>query len=126
MKNNVWIISLLVGLMVVLVIGGVSLLVKVNALSKEYKQESAKNISLEKTIDDLKEKNEDLQEKAKQLNAQNASFSETISDLKKENKQLLLNVEQFKSKIKTLEKGNQPLEEDSRKEESEEENSKKQ
>jgi cell division protein FtsB len=124
MKNNVWIISLLVGLMVVLVIGGVSLLVKVNALSKEYKQESAKNISLEKTIEDLKEKNEDLQEKVKQLNAQNTSFSEAISDLKKENNQLSLDTEQFNSEIKTPEKENQPLEEDSKK--SEEENSKKQ
>jgi len=99
MKNNVWIISLLVGLIVVLVIGGVSLLVKVNDLSKEYKQESAENISLEKTIEDLNGEKTELEEKIDQLNAQNIQLSKTVDELKKENDQLLLEVKQLKERI---------------------------
>lgn len=103
MKNNVWIISLLVGLVVILVIGGVSLLVKINSLSKEYKQESARNISLEKTIEDLKGEIEEKEEEKKQLNAQNISLSKTVDQLKKENIKLTLEIEQLKEKIKKLE-----------------------
>ncbi|MCF7873858.1 MAG: hypothetical protein K9L84_03875 [Candidatus Omnitrophica bacterium] len=126
MKNNVWIISLLVGLVVVLVIGGVSLLVKVNSLSKEYKQESAKNISLEKTIEDLKEEKIDLQEKAEQLNAQNISLSKTVDDLKQENNQFSSQVKQLEEKVKTLKEESKSLEEISKEEESKEKNLKKQ
>ncbi len=78
MKDNPLIISLLIGLIVVLVIAGVSLLVKMNALSGVYKQELAKNISLEKNVEDLKAENSDLAEETKQLNAK-------IKDLKEEN-----------------------------------------
>ncbi len=102
MKNNVWIISLLVGLVVILVIGGVSLLVRTNSLAKEYKQESARNISLEKTIEDLKLELEQKEEAKKQLNAQNISLSNTVDNLKKENVKLALEIEQLKEKISEL------------------------
>ena len=78
MKDNPLIISLLIGLIVILVIAGVSLLVKMNALSGVYKQELAKNISLEKNAEDLKDKNSDLAGEIEQLNAK-------IEDLKVEN-----------------------------------------
>jgi len=78
MKDNPLIISLLIGLIVILVIAGVSLLVKMNALSGVYKQELAKNISLEKNIEDLKAENGDLAEEIEQLN-------DKIEDLKEEN-----------------------------------------
>ncbi len=78
MKDNPLIISLLIGLIVVLVIAGVSLLVKMNTLSGVYKKELAKNISLEKSIEDLKGENSDLSGKVDQLNAQ-------IGELKDEN-----------------------------------------
>lgn len=68
MKDNPLIISLLIGLIVILVIVGVSLLVKMNSLSGVYKQELAKNISLEKNTEDLKAKNSDLVREAGQLN----------------------------------------------------------
>ncbi len=88
MKDNPLIISLLIGLIVVLVVAGVSLLVKINTLSNAYKQELAKNISSEKTIEDLKGEKSDLTEKIDELNTK-------IEELKKENAKL----EEFKKKL---------------------------
>ena len=68
MKDNPLIISLLIGLIVILVIAGVSLLVKMNSLSGVYKQELAKNISLEKNTEDLKARNSGLVGEIGQLN----------------------------------------------------------
>lgn len=88
MKDNPLIISLLIGLIVILVIAGVSLLVKMNTLSGVYKQELAKNISLSKNTEDLKAKNSDLADKVDQLKLE-------IKDLKEEN----LKVEKLKDKL---------------------------
>jgi len=88
MKDNPLIISLLIGLIVVLVIAGVSLLVKLNGLSGVYKQELAKNISLEKNSEDLKAKNSDLADEVNQLKLE-------VKDLKEEN----LKVEKLKDKL---------------------------
>lgn len=78
MKDSPLIISLLIGLVVILVIAGVSLLVKMNTLSGVYKQELAKNISLEKNTEDLKAENNTLSEEIKKLN-------DKIGELKEEN-----------------------------------------
>jgi len=81
MKPNPLIISLLVGLIVVLVIAGVSVSVKMNTLSKIYKKELAKNISLEKRIEDLNGENNTLTKTIEGLNVK-------VEDLKKENEKL--------------------------------------
>jgi len=81
MKNSPLIISLLIGLIVILVIAGVSLLVKMNSLSGAYQKEVAKNISTEKAIEDLKEEKSSLKESISQLNTQ-------IEELKLENLKL--------------------------------------
>lgn len=78
MKDSPLIISLLIGLVVILVIAGVSLLVKMNTLSGVYKQELAKNISLEKNTEDLKAENNTLSEEIEKLN-------DKIGELKEEN-----------------------------------------
>ena len=88
MKDNPLIISLLIGLIVILVIAGVSLLVNINALSGVYKQELAKNISLEKNAEDLKAKNSSLTGEIGKLNV-------TIEDLKEEN----MKIEKLKEKL---------------------------
>ena len=88
MKDNPLIISLLIGLIVVLVIAGVSLLVKMNSLSGVYKQELAKNISLEKNAEDLKTENSSLSKDIDQLNSK-------IEDLKEENEK----TEKLKDKL---------------------------
>ncbi|MDD3296902.1 MAG: hypothetical protein PHU64_06025 [Candidatus Omnitrophica bacterium] len=70
MKDSPLIISLLIGLIVVLVIAGVSVLAKMNSLSVVYKQQLAKNIGHEKTIEDLKTDNSALAKNISQLDAQ--------------------------------------------------------
>ena len=88
MKDNPLIISLLIGLIVILVIAGVSLLVKMNSLSGVYKKSLAKNISLEKNIEDLKSENSGL--------AGKISLMETeMSGLKEEN----VKVEKLKERL---------------------------
>lgn len=88
MKDSPLIISLLVGLIVVLVIAGVSLLVKMNTLSEIYQKELAKNISLEKGIEDLNSENSSLKEEIAELKVRG-------KDLKEENMKL----EELKKKL---------------------------
>ena len=88
MKDNPLIISLLIGLIVILVIAGVSLLVKMNVLSGVYKQELAKNISLEKNAEDIKAENIGL-------TGEIAKLDLTIEDLKEENTK----IERLKDKL---------------------------
>ena len=92
MKDNPLIISLLIGLIVVLVIAGVSILVKMNSLSAVYKKQLAKNINSEKNIEGLKEENSSLVDKVEELSAQiknigNESLKQ-IEELKSENVKL--------------------------------------
>jgi len=85
MKDNPLIISLLIGLIVILVIAGVSLLVKMNSLSGIYKQELARNISFEKSIEDIKIKNSGLTDEIGQLNIQIKSLKDENAKLKNDN-----------------------------------------
>lgn len=83
MKNNPLIVSLLIGLIVVLVIAGVSLLVKMNSLSSVYKKELAKNISFEKSVEDLNAENDSLKGNIDGLNIQLKDLREEYSKLEK-------------------------------------------
>ena len=67
MKDNPLIVGLLIALIVILVIAGVSLLVKTNDLSSLYKKEVANKISYEKDIEDLKVENVGLIKNIKNL-----------------------------------------------------------
>lgn len=84
MKDNPFIISLLIGLIVILVIAGVSVLVKMNSLSNVYKRELAKSISLEKTIEDLKKEKSAFQEEIAGLQAGIQEREEKIKALNEE------------------------------------------
>jgi len=97
MRNSPLVISLLIGLIVVLVIGGVSLLVKVNFLSSVYKKEVAKVIRLEKKIEDL--------------NKENINLHEEKVSLKEKVKELNTQIEELNTEIKKLEKLKEKLEE---------------
>lgn len=69
MKDQPLFLSVLLGIIVVLVIGGVSLSVKVNYMSRNYKQLLAENMELQK-------ENQELQKNER-------SFSKSVSELKK-------------------------------------------
>jgi len=92
MRDNPLIIGLLIGLIVILVIAGVSLLVKMNSLSSIYKKQVAKNINSEKAIEDLKEENAGLTEKIEELSVQMENSKDEnvkqIKELQEENMKL--------------------------------------
>lgn len=85
MKDSPLIISLLIGLIVVLVIAGVSILVKMNSLSSEYKKQLAKNISCEKAGEDLKADLNALQEENNKLKEDLTLLNTKIDSLGEEN-----------------------------------------
>ena len=95
MKDSPLIISLLIGLIVVLVIAGVSILVKMNSLSSEYKKQLAKNISCEKATEDLKKTIEDVQGENNKLKEDITLLNVQIKSLGEENAKL----EKFKDKL---------------------------
>lgn len=103
MKDNIWIISLLVGLVVVLVIGGVSLLVRINSVSEEYQSISAKNISLEQDKEALKAEITGLEGKLEELKEENTNLSKRTEELRSKNQQLSLEVEELKEHANALE-----------------------
>jgi predicted nuclease with TOPRIM domain len=74
MKNNPFIVSLLTGLIVILVVAGVSLLVKNKALSETYRETLSKNIGLEKQLEDIRMENSGLVKKAANLETEMAEF----------------------------------------------------
>ena len=95
MKDSPLIISLLIGLIVVLVIAGVSILVKMNSLSGEYKKQLAKNISCEKATEDLKNNLEALQGENSKLKEDISLLNVQVESLGQENVKL----EKLKDKL---------------------------
>lgn len=95
MRDKPLIVSLLVGLIVVLVIGGVSLLVKMNSVSGEYKKKVAQTISFQKAIEELKEENTSLNDKNDQLNKEIEGLNSNITELKTE----IMKMEELKNKL---------------------------
>jgi predicted Holliday junction resolvase-like endonuclease len=93
MKNNPLIVSLLIGLIVVLVIAGVSLLVKNKSLSEIYNKSFSKSIGLEKDIEDVR--------------LENVALSKSVESLKAGNKEL---EEEYDKKIEELKNDNMRLE----------------
>lgn len=87
MKDKPLILSLLVGLIMVLVIAGVSLLVRINALSGSERKSQAEKMAIEAEFDNLKKENSLLAEKNKGLvdglAQANAKAEATKTDLAK-------------------------------------------
>jgi len=95
MKDKPLILSLLVGLIMVLVVAGVSLLVKINSLSGFREELAKKNMNLEKTIEDLKTESATLTEKNKTLTDDVTKANEKVTELKTE----LAKLEKLKAKL---------------------------
>ncbi|UCD14829.1 MAG: hypothetical protein JSV34_03655 [Candidatus Omnitrophota bacterium] len=104
MGDKPLIISLLVGLIVVLVIAGVSLLVRVKSLNDIYKKELSTNMSFQKTIESLKEEISSLKE-------ENGSLKNDNGNLKKDIVQLNFQIEGLNGEMAKLEKLKDKLEE---------------
>jgi len=113
MKNSPFIVSLLIGLIVVLVIGGVSLLAKINSLSVVYKKELAENINSAKNLEDLKTENDSLKKGISQLNAQIGNTEESAKQLevlKNESVKQAKQIESLKAENRRLASVNKNLE----------------
>jgi len=95
MKDKPLILSLLVGLIMVLVVTGVSLLVKMKSLSGFRQELANKNMTLEKTIEDLKTESAALTEKNKTLTDDVNKANEKVTELKTE----LAKLEKLKAKL---------------------------
>lgn len=95
MKDKPLILSLLVGLIMVLVVAGVSLLVKINSLSSFREELAKKNMNLEETIEDLKAENSAAGEKNKVLIEDVNKANEKVNELKTE----LTKLEKLKAKL---------------------------
>jgi len=97
MKDKPLILSLLVGLIMVLVIAGVSLLVRINALSGSERKSQAEKMAIESELENLKKDNTTLTDKNKGL----------VDDLAKANTK----TEELKTELAKLEKLKDKLEE---------------
>jgi predicted nuclease with TOPRIM domain len=95
MKNNPLILSLLVGLIMVLVIAGVSLLVSINYLSGHKDELARKNMELEKSLEQLKTENTALIEKNKGLTEDVNNANTKVEELKTE----MAKLEKLKDKL---------------------------
>ena len=84
MRDKPLVVSLLVGLVVVLIIGGVSVLVKMNSVSGEYKKKVAQGISFQKTIEELRRENSNLNDDNEELKEEIASLNNKIAELNTE------------------------------------------
>jgi cell division protein FtsB len=95
MKNSPVILGLVAGLIVVLLIGGVTLQVQVNRVSNDYKNEKNLADALQKSVNDIKRENDSLK-------GVNASLQDQVGKLDQKAKDLSLEItklEALKAKL---------------------------
>lgn len=110
MSDKPLIVSLLIGLIVILVIGGVSLLVKMNSLSDLYKKELAKNMTLQKTIETFKEEKTKSNEEKVSWKEENGRLKD---DIVKMNAQIVdLNKQLAQAQVQEIKKPEENLKEE--------------
>lgn len=105
MKDQPLFLSILLGIIVVLVIGGVSLSVKVNYMSRNYKQLLAENMELQKENQDLRKNELDFSRNISELEKTVESQNERESELIKQNEALSLELEKTTRLKDKLEEG---------------------
>jgi cell division protein FtsB len=104
MSDRPLIVSLLIGLIVVLVIAGVSVLVRMNSVSDTYKKEVGKNMSLQKTIEILKEEKAAIQGQKDSLVNENNGLKENNAALNAQIDNLRREISELQSAKEALEK----------------------
>ncbi|MFH1771201.1 MAG: hypothetical protein ABH872_00090 [Candidatus Omnitrophota bacterium] len=112
MSDKPWIISLLSGLVVILIIGGVSGWVKVNALSEDNKKEVKKTMSLEQTIESLKAENAALINEKKTLVMENERLNKSVAEFKDSVSLMNAQIEGLTKEVQELTKFKESLQND--------------
>ncbi len=89
MKDQPLLLGILLGIIVILIIGGVSLSVRLNQLRKSYQKVAGENLKLEKSIENLKAEkealiktNQGLKNKIKELDKKIIKLTQEKNNLK--------------------------------------------
>lgn len=95
MKDAPLIVSLLIGLIIIMAIGGVSILVKMNSLSDVYNQKLTESLSLKREAEDCKSENISLKDQMNILKKQIEGLQIQIKDMEVEK----VKMEKLKNKL---------------------------
>jgi len=104
MKSEPLLLGVLLGIIVILIIGGVSLSVRLNQLRKNYQEVAGKNLKLEELVENLKAEKEAL------IKA-NQDLKNKIEELKKEIDKLTNEKESLKLELEKMRRLKEKLEE---------------
>ncbi len=104
MKSEPLLLGILLGIIVILIIGGVSLSVRLNQLRKNYQEVAGKNLKLEELVENLKAEKEAL------IKA-NQDLKNKIEELKKEIDKLTNEKESLKLELEKMRRLKEKLEE---------------
>ena len=96
MRNQPLLLSILLGVIIVLVIAGISLSVRLNTLSKSYYSSISQNMELERNNQGLKEEKEALLEKIDKLKREIITLQEKVKRLETDNTSLKEELERTK------------------------------
>jgi len=103
MKDQALVFGVLLGIIVILIIGGVSVSIKLNQVNKNYQLAVKKKIELEKKSQSLEAEKEALLKSNQELKRKIEELNKKIDDLNKEKENLLLELEKMKRLKEKLE-----------------------
>ncbi len=103
MKNQPLFVSIIIGIIVVFVIVGASLVAKLSNVNKLYKEESLKNMELAKDNEKLKDEIASLKEENESLKKENDTLETVVKDLKDEIATKTLEIDKLKKLNEVLE-----------------------
>jgi len=95
MKNQPLLVSIIIGIIVVFVIVGASLVAKLSSVNKLYHSESLKNMELSKNNDDLSSKIASLEKENDNLRNEKSVLNKEVKNLKDQIASDTLNIEKL-------------------------------
>jgi predicted RNase H-like nuclease (RuvC/YqgF family) len=96
MKNQPLMLSILLGIMLLLIIGGISISAKLSFTSKQYRKTLDKMIDLEKSQQQVSLQYEQTATKIEELERTNTKLKTRVDELSKNNTSLNLELEELK------------------------------
>ncbi len=103
MKNQPLVVSIIIGIIVVFVIVGASLVAKLSSVNKLYRGESLKNITLEKKNDELSNKITSLKKDKEKLSNENNALKDVTKEFKNQIADDVVNIKKLNKFNKVLE-----------------------
>jgi len=103
MKSEPLLLGILLGIIVILIIGGISLSVRLNQLRKNYQEVAGKNLKLEELVENLKAEKEALIKSNQDLKNEIKELERKIDKLTGEKEDLKLELEKMRRLKEKLE-----------------------